>query len=106
MNKKVNTKQTIPYIMLIAIIAVVLIMFSFSGSTVKELTYDELITEFSKGNVTEIVTSERSAAGYYQITGKLKNYKKVSISLQKLHFQKLLQKLLQLTIQLMILNGQ
>ena len=44
MNKKVNTKQTIPYIMLIAIIAVVLIMFSFSGSTVKELTYDELIT--------------------------------------------------------------
>ena len=76
MNKKVNTKQTIPYIMLIAIIAVVLIMFSFSGSTVKELTYDELITEFSKGNVTEIVTSERSAAGYYQITGKLKNYKK------------------------------
>lgn len=76
MNKKVNTKQTIPYLMLIAIIAIVLIMFSFGNSTVKELSYDELITEFSKGNVTEIITTERSASGYYQITGKLKDSKK------------------------------
>ena len=76
MNKKVTTKQTIPYLTLIAIIAVILIMFSFGNNTVNELSYDELITEFSKGNVTEISTSERSAAGYYQITGKLKNYKK------------------------------
>ena len=72
MNKKVTTKQTIPYLTLIAIIAVILIMFSFGNNTVNELSYDELITEFSKGNVTEISTSERSAAGYYQITGKLK----------------------------------
>ena len=58
MNKKVTTKQTIPYLTLIAIIAVILIMFSFGNNTVNELSYDELITEFSKGNVTEISTSE------------------------------------------------
>lgn len=76
MNKKINAKQTMPYVILVIVIIAVLVMFSFGSTKYNELTYNELLNEFSNGNVTEIVTTEYSGKGIYYITGKLDGYKK------------------------------
>lgn len=76
MNKKVNPKQTMPYVILIIVIVSVLAMFSFGGTKYNDLTYNQLLQEFGNGKVTEIVTTEHSGKGIYYITGKLEGYKK------------------------------
>ena len=75
MNKKVRTKQSLPYVVLLLVIGIVLVMFAFGNTKVKELRYDQLITELSNGNVKEITTTEHSGDGVYVISGKLKGYK-------------------------------
>ncbi len=72
--KKFNARQFIPYFVLMVIIAVVLLTFGINTKNWNKLTYNELITELSQGNVTEIVTEEHKADGVYYITGKLKSY--------------------------------
>ena len=74
--KKTNIKQFIPYIVLLVIIGVVILTYGVNNKNWKELTYSELITELSQGNVTEIETTEHSADGVYYITGKLSSYNK------------------------------
>ena len=76
MNRKINAKQSMPYIVLVIVIVSVLVMFSFGNRKENKLTYNELLAEFSKGNVTEIVTTEQTGKGIYYITGKLEGYKK------------------------------
>lgn len=76
MNKKISTKQTMPYVILIIVIVSVLAMFSFGGTKYNELTYNQLLQEFGNGKVTEIETTEHSGKGIYYITGKLEGYKK------------------------------
>lgn len=76
MNKKISTKQTMPYVILIIVIISVLAMFSFGGTKYNELTYNQLLQEFGNGSVTEIETTEYSGKGIYYITGKLQGYKK------------------------------
>ncbi len=76
MNKKISTKQTMPYVILIIVISSVLAMFSFGGTKYNELTYNQLLQEFGNGSVTEIETTEYSGKGIYYITGKLQGYKK------------------------------
>ena len=75
MNKKVKTKQTIPYIILLIVIVTVLAMFSFGGIKVNTLTKDEFYNALAEDKVKEIVTSEHSGDGIYYVTGKLKDYK-------------------------------
>ena len=75
MNKKVRTKQSLPYVVLLLVIGIVLFMFAFGNTKVKELRFDQLITELSKGNVKEITTTEHTGDGIYAISGKLKGYK-------------------------------
>ncbi len=76
MNRKVNAKQTMPYIVLFVVVALVLFAFTFGNTKYNTLTYNELLGELSKGNVTEITTTEHSGNGIYYITGKLEGYKK------------------------------
>ena len=76
MKNKNKFKQSLPYLVLIVVIAGVFLASTFGNVKVHELTYDAFIQELSKNNVTEIVTSERNSAGIYYITGKLKGYKK------------------------------
>ena len=75
MNKKVKTKQTIPYVILLIVIVTVLAMFSFGGIKVNTLTKDEFYNALAEDKVKEIVTSEHSGDGVYYVTGKLKDYK-------------------------------
>ena len=75
MNKKVKTKQTIPYVILLIVIVTVLAMFSFGGIKVNTLTKDEFYNALAEDKVKEIVTSEHSGDGIYYVTGKLKDYK-------------------------------
>ena len=74
--KKVNTRQFIPYIVLLLIVGVVLLSFGLNTKNWNKLTYNELINELSQGNVTEIVTEEHTGDGVYYITGKLASYEK------------------------------
>ncbi len=76
MNRKVNAKQTMPYVILFIVVALVLFAFTFGNTKFNTLTYNELLGELSKGNVTEITTTEHSGNGIYYITGKLEGYKK------------------------------
>ncbi len=76
MNKKIDAKQTVPYIILMLVIFSVFGMMFFGDKKNNDLTYSQLLNELSEGRVTEIVTSERKADGYYAITGKLDGYKK------------------------------
>ena len=74
--KKFNIRQFVPYIVLIIVVAIVLGMFGLNTKNYKDLSYSELISELSQGNVTEVVTSEHKSDGVYFITGKLKSYDK------------------------------
>lgn len=76
MNKKIDAKQTVPYIILMLVIFSVFGMMFFGDKKNNDLTYSQLLNELSEGRVTEIVTSERKADGYYAIRGKLDGYKK------------------------------
>ncbi len=74
MNKKINARQTMPYVILLIVIASVLVIFSFGNSKVNTLTYDQLVEELSKDNIAEITISSHSGDGVYYITGKLNDY--------------------------------
>lgn len=76
MSKKINAKQTVPYLILMLVIFSVFGMMFFGDKKTNTLTYSQLLNELSEGRVTEIVTSERKADGYYAISGKLDGYKK------------------------------
>ncbi len=75
MKNKISLKQILPYFVLAAVVVAVLVMFSFGNKSVNTLTYSELLTQLSEGNVTEITTAEHSGDGVYYITGKLSSYK-------------------------------
>lgn len=74
--KRIDAKQSIPYVILVLVILSVFGMMFLGDKKTNTLTYSELLNELSEGKVTEIVTSERKADGYYAISGKLEDYKK------------------------------
>ncbi len=76
MNKKNKAKQSVPYLVLLAVIVAVFIMVGIGDKKYKDLSYDQFLSELSKDKVTEITTMERESSGIYMITGKLKDYKK------------------------------
>ena len=74
--KRIDAKQSVPYLILVLVILSVFGMMFLGDKKTNTLTYSELLNELSEGKVTEIVTSERKADGYYAISGKLEGYKK------------------------------
>ncbi len=68
-------KNTLPYIILFAVVAFVLIVLQFQGNTVNTLTTGELLKELKNDKVTEIVITPNSNESVYYIEGKLEKYK-------------------------------
>ena len=76
MKKNTNTiKVLFPYIILSLVIIGTLYFFNLTKIKVNELSYNELITEMSSGEVSEITVTERTNAAVYVVEGKLKDYK-------------------------------
>jgi len=76
MKKNTNTiKGLFPYIILSLVIIGTLYFFNLTKIKVNELSYNELITEMSSGEVSEITVTERTNAAVYVVEGKLKDYK-------------------------------
>ena len=76
-NKKLKiniNKGMFPYILLFVIILGALVFANMSQYTVNTFTYDELISELSTNNVTEIAITPKDTSGIYTITGKLEGY--------------------------------
>ncbi len=74
-NKNNRFKNTLPYLILFGVIAFVLVILEFQGSTVKTLTTGELMKELKNNNVKEITVTPNNNESVYYIEGKLNNYK-------------------------------
>jgi len=72
-NKNI-TKQALPYILLFIVMVGVLIFYNVSQFTINQFTYDELITELSKGNVDQIEITPKNSSGVFLVTGSLESY--------------------------------
>lgn len=76
MNRRISTKQSMPYIILMIVVVLVLFVFSMGNTKTNKMSYDEFIEQLSKNTVTEVNISEQSGKGIYYIKGKLKDYGK------------------------------
>jgi len=75
MKKKNNlTKQSLLYGLFLLVLCGLFLFYSMSRYKVNEFTYDKLISELSKGNVTELVITPKNGSGVYNITGSLEGY--------------------------------
>lgn len=95
MKNKNYQRQTIPYILLFMVMITVLLLFNLSKYKVNEFTYNEFINELSKGTVEKIEITEKTRAGIYFLTGKLKDYSenesfKVNVPLSEPVLEKIL----------------
>ncbi|MDD2409648.1 MAG: ATP-dependent zinc metalloprotease FtsH [Bacilli bacterium] len=95
MKNKNYQRQTIPYIILFMVIISVMIFYNLSKYKVNEFTYNEFITQLSKGTVEKIEITEKTRAGVYFVTGKLKKYSemesfKVNVPLSEPVLEKIL----------------
>ncbi|MDD3895540.1 MAG: ATP-dependent zinc metalloprotease FtsH [Bacilli bacterium] len=95
MKNKNYQRQTIPYILLFMVIISVMIFYNLSKYKVNEFTYNEFITELSKGTVEKIEITEKTRAGVYFVTGQLKEYSemesfKVNVPLSEPVLEKIL----------------
>ena len=73
-NKKTINKGMYPYILLLVLIVGVMIFSNIGQNKVNKFTYDDLVSNLSKNEVTEITITPKESGGVYNITGKLKNY--------------------------------
>ena len=76
MNKNPNDKMknTLPYVILVAVIGVILLIFTFQGDKVNNLKTGELFEYLRNEEVTEIVITPNSNENVYYVEGKLKDY--------------------------------
>ena len=74
MNKTVKRNLS-PYVFLLVFIIVCLLAVRLLDNSVKELTYDEFITNLENNTITELTIIPKVRTNTYEITGKLKEYK-------------------------------
>ncbi len=74
MKRRTYKKQTMPYALLFIVIIGVLVFYNLSQYKVNEFTYNEFINELANEKVESLEITEKSRAGLYFITGKLKDY--------------------------------
>ena len=74
-NQNERMKNTLPYLILGGVIALVLIVLQFQGTKVNELSTGDLLKELKNGKVTEIVITPNSNESVYYVEGKLEGYK-------------------------------
>jgi len=74
-NQNNRVKNTMPYIILCAVVVFVLLILHFQGDVVNKLSTGELLKELRDNNVTEIVVTPNSNESVYYVEGKLDGYK-------------------------------
>ncbi len=74
MNRKTMKRGLVPYIFLILLMLGVLYFMNVLNQKVNVLTYDELMTKLSNGEVTEVLVTPKERASIYEIRGSLKDY--------------------------------
>ncbi len=77
MNKNNNDrmKNTLPYAILIGVIAVILLIFTFQGDKVNTLKTGELLDYLRNEEVVSLTITPNSNENVYYVEGKLKDYK-------------------------------
>lgn len=73
-KKKTINKNILPYIVLIAIAALVLFSSDILGKKVNILTYSEFNELINSGEITEIMITTKDRAKIYEISGKIGSY--------------------------------
>ena len=75
MNKKVRKGLT-PYLGILLVMLGILYFLNLNNKKTNYITYDEFVNQMNKGNIVEVNITPRSNAKVYEISGKLKDYKK------------------------------
>ena len=76
MNKNAVKRGILPYIFLVVIILGVYYFYGVFNKEVHALSYKELITAIEEKKVTEMKITPKERSSVYEISGKLKDYKK------------------------------
>ncbi len=76
MKKQKRNISIMPYILLFVVVFGSYIFLNTISSKVNELSYNELKTQITNGNVTELEVTPKESAGLYLLTGKLDGYGK------------------------------
>ncbi len=75
-NKKNVKKGLVPYLFMFLIMLGIFYIANIMNTEINDLTYNEFMTELNDGNIKNATITTRSSAGTYEVTGKLKGYKK------------------------------
>ena len=76
MNKKEVKKGLVPYLFMILIALGIFYVFNVMNQDINNLTYNEFMNELENGTIKSIEITPRNSAQTYEISGKLKGYKK------------------------------
>ncbi|MBR3161367.1 MAG: ATP-dependent zinc metalloprotease FtsH [Bacilli bacterium] len=76
MNKKTVKKGLLPYIFLFTFIIVMLFAYNMLNTDTHEISYDEFLGDLNNQKITELEVIPKTRSQTYEITGKLKEYKK------------------------------
>ena len=75
-NKKSVKKGLVPYLFMFLIMLGIFYVVNIMNTKVNTLTYNEFMTELTDGTIKNASITTRESAGTYEVTGKLKGYKK------------------------------
>ena len=74
-NQNNKVKNSMPYLILFAVVLFVFVILEFQGDVVNKLSTGELLKELKQNNVTEITVTPNSNESVYYVEGKLDDYK-------------------------------
>ena len=75
-KKNINYRSYAMYALLLVVVLGAIYFYGISNNKVHDKTYDEFITDVTKGKVEEITITPKSGSSIYIIEGKLKDYSK------------------------------
>ncbi len=75
-NKKNVKRGLVPYLFMFLIMLGIFYVANIMNTKINDLTYNEFMTELNDGTIKDATITTRGSAGTYEVTGKLKGYKK------------------------------
>ncbi len=75
-NNKNVKKGLVPYLFMFLIMLGIFYVVNVMNNKVNNFTYNEFMTELNDGTIKSATITTRTSAGTYEVTGKLKGYKK------------------------------
>ncbi len=75
-NNKSVKRGLVPYLFMFLIMLGIFYVVNVMNTKVNKLTYNEFMTELNEGTIKNSTITTKSSAGTYEVTGKLKGYKK------------------------------